>query len=245
MIKQYNITLRTAKGETLPPYSAYWLYSKLVESVTPEFANYLHKPTYTPLSQYVLRSTYNQEVQWIVNLLEDRAKAEISPILDSWNQFQLERMLEPIIIVKKESKELQKCEFSFEMNRDMKRFYTLHFVSPTSFKSEGEYIILPNTRLIVQSLLNKWKALYPDCILCDDEESKLLVNGIKIRDYKLNSTKYALGGLKLPSFLGYVELQVRLPEQLHHVWNQLYSIAPYTGVGIKTALGMGAVMTKY
>ena len=86
MIKQYNITLRTAKGETLPPYSAYWLYSKLVESVTPEFANYLHKPTYTPLSQYVLRSTYNQEVQWIVNLLEDRAKAEISPILDSWNQ---------------------------------------------------------------------------------------------------------------------------------------------------------------
>lgn len=245
MIKQYQLLLKTAEGDFLHPYSAYWLYSLLVKCVSPEFANQLHEPTFTPFTQYVTRTLNPNEVIWRINLFGENTIKEISSLIDAWDQLQIERLQSPVTIIKKDAILFNNVDEMLLPRQEQKTFYTMHFGTPTTFKSEGEYMLFPSSRLILQSLLNKWNALYPELSMRDEDAVQMLNNGIRIRNYKLHSTQYPLSGLKLPGFLGYVELQVRLSEPLHELWHLLYSISPYTGVGIKTALGMGAVMIKF
>ena len=244
MIKQYQLLLKTAEGDYLHPYSAYWLYSLLVKSVSADFADHLHESSLTPFSQSVTRTLKKDEVIWKINLLGENAVAEISNLLDNWETIQLERLQSPVAIIKKEMSLYNTSDDFLLPRREQQMFYTMHFVTPTSFKSDGEYALFPSSRLILQSLLNKWNALYPELSMKDEDATNMLLDGIRIRNYKLNSTQYPLSGLKLPGFMGYVEMQVRLSEPLHELWRLLYSLAPYSGIGIKTALGMGAVATK-
>ena len=63
-------------------------------------------------------------------------------------------------------------------------------------------------------------------------------------DYNLHTTRYLLKETRIPSFLGSVTIEARLAPPLLEFWNALLSFAPYGGIGIKTALGMGGVITS-
>ena len=245
MIKQYQLLLRTQQGEFLHPYSAYWLYSLLVKSTSPNFANLLHEPTLTPLTQSVTRTSTPNEVLWQINLFGENSITEISALMETWEAVTLERLQEPVVIVRKESTIYPSVEDIVPTREARRNFYTLHFVTPTTFKSDGEYALFPSSRLIIQSLVNKWNAIYPHLTMKDEDAIRMLQEGFRIRNYKLNSTTYPMGGLKLPGFMGYVELQAKLSDPIHELWHMLYCISPYTGIGVKTALGMGAVTTKF
>ena len=68
-----------------------------------------------------------------------------------------------------------------------------------------------------------------------------ILRGVYITDYKLQTLRHSLKQTRIPSFIGKVVLDVRLPAPLAEVFRTLYCFAPYAGMGIKTALGMGGV----
>ena len=69
----------------------------------------------------------------------------------------------------------------------------------------------------------------------------LLEKGLHIVDYSLRTVRYPLKNVKIPSFVGNIVVESRLPAPLQEIWQLLVCLAPYTGVGIKTTLGMGSI----
>lgn len=49
--------------------------------------------------------------------------------------------------------------------------------------------------------------------------------------------------MKIPAFIGEVIINVRGPQQLSNLANMLIEFGTYSGVGIKTGMGMGGIST--
>ena len=67
----------------------------------------------------------------------------------------------------------------------------------------------------------------------------MLADGLRISDYALRSTGFRLKETVIPGFTG--RLTILLSPPLAELWSTLLSWAEYSGIGIKTTLGMGGV----
>lgn len=63
----------------------------------------------------------------------------------------------------------------------------------------------------------------------------------QIVDYRLRSTKFYLEGTKIPAFMGELTIRVNAPLPILQLADVLLRSAVYTGVGVKTSLGMGKI----
>lgn len=99
----------------------------------------------------------------------------------------------------------------------------------------------PQERLILQSLLNRWNAFSGDYPIEDEDAIRMLERGIHFGDYALRSQRYPLKATSIPGFMGDLTMISRLPAPIQELWTTLLRFAPYSGIGIKTALGMGGI----
>ena len=121
----------------------------------------------------------------------------------------------------------------------------IQFRSAASFKQNGRYVIFPQEKLILQSLVNRWNSFCEEYPLCDPDALCMLESGIYIRDYALKSVRYHLKNVYIPAFVGKVTLDSRLPVPLAELWHAILLWADYSGIGIKTALGMGGANVRF
>ena len=70
------------------------------------------------------------------------------------------------------------------------------------------------------------------------------MNHTSIQQYQLRSTAFSLEGVKIPAYLGTIALRVRGTNTMADFANLLLQFGEYSGVGIKTSLGMGAYKRK-
>ena len=66
-----------------------------------------------------------------------------------------------------------------------------------------------------------------------------LISSTNIIGYKLKSTVYHIESIKIPSFIGYLTIRISGTAQTAQIAKLLLKYSEYSGVGIKTALGMG------
>ena len=102
-------------------------------------------------------------------------------------------------------------------------------------------MIFPQESLILQSLVNRWGLCFPELPLDDPDAIQAILAGVHIVDYRLHTVRHPLKQTRIPSFQGRVILEAHLPVPLMEIVKTLYVFAPYAGLGIKTALGMGGV----
>ena len=240
MIQQHRIALEVGDaqvGATL----AYPLYAWLLSCVPHEAGALLHEDGAKPLTQYVCRE--QETFWWVINLLTDDAITLFAPVLEqkqaadlhlgtiSFEQHTVETIESPQEIITR-AQSLQ------EINR-----FPLTLLTPTAFKQQGRYVILPQESLILQSLVRRWDESFPDYPLDDPDAFQALLQGTHIVDYSLHSLRHPLKQTKIPSFQGRVILEAHLSAPLMEIMKTLYVFAPYAGLGIKNALGMGGVKT--
>ena len=113
-----------------------------------------------------------------------------------------------------------------------------------SFRQEGQYVLWPQLPLIWQSLLNRWNAFSPQIKLEEQQLADSLAGFSRITKYQLRSQAYALEGQNLYGFYGSMRLRFFGNDMTNRVLGLLMAFAPFAGIGIKTALGMGAVDTE-
>lgn len=130
-------------------------------------------------------------------------------------------------------------------NERPQRKILVDFVTPTSFKSEGQYVFYPNLRLLFQSLMRKYNYVFEGRENIDKELLKNICKNVHIKGYKLHSNHYSIHKARIPTFSGSVYLVCSGTETLISYINVLLKFAEYAGVGIKTALGMGAVTIEW
>lgn len=240
MIVQYRYLLRK---EALPYDAslAYPLYAWLLSNIPTSVGEELHLQGIKPINQAVYRLDAIGDTYWTINLLTDDVAEAFGPILeriDCATLHQRKIYFEDQKVERIENVQvlLHRAEALREQHR-----YALQILSPASFKQTSRYIIFPQESLILQSLIQRWDLCFPEMPLDDPDAMQLLMQGIHIADYHLRSLRYPLKQTRIPSFIGRVIIEANLPAPLAEILNVLYCFAPYAGIGIKTALGMGAV----
>ena len=75
----------------------------------------------------------------------------------------------------------------------------------------------------------------------DEDTLETLVQSTVVSRYHLRSATFSLEGVRIPAFMGEMTLRVAGTQTMANFANMLAQFAAYAGIGIKTALGMGAV----
>lgn len=241
LLTKLEMLLQVEAEERLSSNIGSLMQGVLMQRIDPVYGEYLHRSELKPYSQYV--SVQPSEVKWTLHTLTEQAETElIHPLLSgNFHTIHLEKkkismkVLSKTVTCLTEEQLLEQTFFAV-----CPRKLRVNFVTPCSFKRQGVYQIFPSVRLIFQSLVNKFDAAsesnavsYPE--LLDDLESNVMITG-----YRLHSTSFGVEGVKIPAYQGSLSLKLLGPQQLVNLVHMLLRFGMYSGVGIKTAMGMGA-----
>lgn len=230
------------QGLPLSCHSASLFQGMLMQRIEPVYGEILHRSELKPYSQY-LNCQANHTV-WVLQTLTDDAANQLitKPGLLADDTIYIERldMVVKITAVQRKSlsheKLLQQTFFS-ECPRTVK----LRFVTPTAFKVQGRYQIYPTIQHIFGSLIQKYDAVHTQTEIAEDGLLEDLQRFISAIGYNLRSTFFSVEGVTIPSFTGTLLLKISGPQQLVNLVHLLLRFGTYSGVGIKTAMGMGAL----
>lgn len=245
MLTNLQIKLETEKNDRIVPQMSSSMHGILMELISPRYAAELHSEGFHPYSQYL--SFEDDNVFWNINTLDAESyKNIIEPILNKECKI-LSLKKHDIALKAGEKKMVQISERQIAEKfyaENSNRYIKLRFLTPTAFKQKGKYTFYPDLRCIYQSLMMKYDAVMKNEIYFDEDVLEQLVDDSSISKYNLRSTAFHLEGVKIPSFVGWIVIRLSGTQTLANYVNMLLQFGEYSGVGIKTGIGMGAIRVE-
>lgn len=214
----------------------------LMEKIDTGYAEELHMSQVHPYSQYITGE--DGCVVWHINTLDEKSADNIIGLLKS-DSFDIAELKSKEVNLKVASKECSGVSYDellkeFYLDGKAARYITIRFVTPAAFKSNGKYVIFPTSRLILNSLANRYDAFSGNTQIADEHLSEYIDEYTDIVEYDLKSVKFSLEGITIPSFIGTVKIRFSGSCEFICLMNMLMKYGEYSGTGIKTSLGMGA-----
>lgn len=216
------------------------LHGMLIEHLPDDWKEILHGESVRPISQWI-EFVNNENSLWHVSVTDDGLGDLLNGIFSEDTTWECKHLKAPIHLELTEHTTATLFEY-------MEPFFTteepydgvnLLFRTATTHKTQGKYAIFPSVSLIANSLNKRLCSVSPDFALADPEAFDQVVAHTEIRRYQLNSARYALEGAGVIGYTGSVELRFSGPDALKRLAGVLFGFAEWSGVGIKTALGMG------
>lgn len=212
-----------------------------IEWLPDEWGDKLHQQSLKPYRQTVLHN--EKDYTWHLDIFdEELSQSFILKLMEyGHKEIELER-LGRIKIIDYQIKEINIKEFAdvFYENR-LVNSIDIKFLTSTSFKHEGQYAIFPDIHLIIQSLYQKYNHLMEEESVIDYDVLASLEKVARIQTYNLRSKYYPIHGIWIPSFVGNIKLKFHQQGSLTNYVAMLLTFGQYSGLGIKTAMGMGYI----
>ncbi|MBQ8568197.1 MAG: CRISPR system precrRNA processing endoribonuclease RAMP protein Cas6 [Oscillospiraceae bacterium] len=242
MIKLLNIGLDTSADSSFGINRSSLLHGFIMEKLDPMFADAMHSQSIRPYSQNLIRDRNGGWI-WQIKTLTDEAWDNFGRALSDTEIIHIRHSGSDIKII---SRELYETSFEelFEnsyFGDNTSKYTEIEFVTPTAFKSSGRYLNYPDIRMLLSGLIRKYDFCSDKTSVYTDDLLDELCARITVSGYELKSTCFHLEGVKIPSFKGRITLRTDGHTNLAHMTNMLASFGQYSGVGIKNALGMGAI----
>lgn len=241
MLTKYKFTLQSDKNGIPRPEWGYRLYAALLEQAPENFGTLVHQDGVTPISQFL--SCGKEELVWTVSLLGENCESVMVPVLERRKEFFLSRDAIRLTVTGVERQQVCDVDGLFAQAKRSRGVHRVQFCTPTAFKSQGVYLNLPTTRLILQNLIKKWNGCILECPIQDEDGQGMetLAAGLHSTAFRLQSRDYYLKGQKIPGFMGSMTLEHHMKGFHGELTDALLLFADYAGIGIKTTLGMGGV----
>lgn len=220
----------------------------LMEKVPGSYAEELHRPGLKPFSQYL--DIKPGRVIWRISTLNEEAYRNIAlPLLENPPRevdVKAKNLAFPVAQItagKSLSSYKELADYCYTGAQPARKL-VFRTATPAAFRSGGQYLIFPSEFHVMQSLITRWNAFADAVSLEDDQILPALAQGLMIIRYRLESRLFHLEGTKIPGFAGEWEMRIKGPDPLQRLAAMLGMYAEFTGIGIKTSLGMGGVRTK-
>ena len=217
----------------------------LFDKIDKDYAQTLHSQSMHPYSQYVLAG--ETRTTWIIHTLNKQAYQEIIlPLMEpGFDRIHLNKKDKEVQIVSKnvETKEKRSLLTRF-YEEEESGLFIVKFIAATAFKTRGMYYILPDVRLIFQNLMQKYTASSEQVDMMDEDTLEDIADHTIISRHNIRSVLFPIEGVKIPGFIGEVGIKVNAGETLRRYIRLLLEFGEYSGIGIKTAMGMGAFALK-
>lgn len=239
MLARLEMKLEKADGISYQMSSAF--HGALMELFPKEYGEKLHLSKLHPYTQHL--EFREGDWYWIVTALNEEAADQIiGKVLMPLSEITIKKHHLCLKIQEKMYKELSDRELAFSFYQEQSSpFISIHFITPTTFKQNGKYLNSPDIRCIYTNLMNKYDASNTEESMKDEETLEQLVESTSIFRYDLKSTWFSLESVKIPAFIGKVTFRLRGSQTMINFANLLFRFSTYSGIGVKTALGMGAV----
>ncbi|NWO23576.1 MULTISPECIES: CRISPR system precrRNA processing endoribonuclease RAMP protein Cas6 [Mogibacterium] len=218
------------------------LHGVLMQYISLEYADELHKNGLKPYTQHF--EIEEENIIWTITTLTEEAKKNIIDKLVAANpdELYLEYKDDSLKVLKLE---LEKTEYSELLEKtyfgNCARIVRITFKTPTAFKVSGNYQFYPTVEHIFGSLIRKHDQVSEGTKIFSEEIMDEINEHVSIAGYNLRSRMFHLEGIKIPSFVGNITLKINGTRQFVNLINMLCEFGVYSGVGIKTAIGMGSI----
>ena len=247
MLRQIELQIKLPQEIRVNPSMGSVFHGALMDIIGPETANWLHTQNESrPFGQCVYYNRKLNQPIWRLSALSQEAIERIlEPVLKMLNSDILLKQkgyavtVESIIGDKTSS--YQQLADDVFLSEEIPNGGSMAFLTPTSFKREGNYVIMPELYLIFQSVLNRWNYFSPKNKLLEKDLEIELAKSCFISSYDLHSQVFSLENSKITGFKGNMHIRFKANEMVRRILGMLLSYSQYAGIGIKTALGMGAV----
>ena len=248
ILQTLEMTLKTPRGEWLPPSVGSILQGIIMQNMDSGLADELHKQGLRPYSQHIFYR--NGEPIWRINALDGvAAEGIIEPLCAAeMDSIYLQAKNMRVEIIKKDilrDMKYQELANKFLLLDNAPRNVVVQLITPTTFRSAGNYMIYPTVEHILQSAYNRWNEFAVGIPLRDPDILRHMAEHTRIKGYKLKMTQFSLEGIQIPAFKGELELRISGPDALVGLELMVLAFAEVSGIGIKTAIGMGGCRTFY
>jgi len=229
-------------GQRMHSNWGYALYGILSQNTDADYIAQLHQRNETPISQYLELLPGTSEAIWHINLLGEEAIHYWGKPLKKHDSYQADHHHTVLQVLEQNWEEpVSEHDFCqrYLVEDPADRRHKLNFITPVGFKSQEQYQLFPSVELIVKSLWRSWQNYSQELKLEGDVVRDQLIQYTQIWEYQLKSARYPVKGNKIPAFRGNLVLSVHGPEPLARLVQLLLAFGEYSGLGMKTALGMG------
>ena len=243
MLAKLTMHLKT-DSEEFGYYQSSNLQGILMEQIGSDYAELMHGQGFNPYSQFLCSEN---GFQWTVCTLTKEAYEHILLPLSSsdFSSFLVKKKNIQVKITGKELSTVSRKALTEEFYlSDGGRYLTLEFKAPTAFKQRGRYINYPDIRLLFQSMMNKYGASSYEMDMFDEETLEQLARNTIVTGYKLHSVMFPMEGIRIPAFMGNITIRISGPGTMANYARMLARFGEYSGDGIKTGMGMGAVRIR-
>lgn len=247
MLAQLCIEIALPAGEKLHSEMGSIFHGLLMDIVGNDVASWLHtEGSLRPYSQTIYFDRELKKPVWQINCLSESAvKCILQPVKAVVGQSLFLKQRNYNVCLQEV---LSEVHISYQALMDEVFLADkaasggeISFLTTTSFKRDGHYVIMPELYLIFQSLLNRWNQCCEKSVIQGQDLDKELGQLCYITKYQLKSQSYSVNGSNIYGFQGNMRLKFGGNDMTRRILELLLRFAPYAGIGIKTALGMGAV----
>lgn len=238
MYARFDMTLSTEKELSYQMASSF--HGALMELLDPDYAEILHRSSLHPYAQHLEKR--NEEWHWVVSVLNEETEKEImEKKLLHLAKITLDKHQMEIQITDRQYTELSERELSFAFYQQKQSPYiSIRFLTPTAFKYQGRYVNYPDIRFMYSNLMKKYDNAESEESVQDEDTLEQLVMNTSVSRYDLRSVNFSMEGIRIPAFIGTLTLRIHGTQTMCNFANMLFRFGEYSGVGIKTGLGMGA-----
>ncbi len=216
------------------------LQGVLMEQIDTDYAQELHQYSLNPYSQYVVKE--KDKIVWYICTVNEEAYENIILPLEELKQITIRRKEITTNVVGRSIEILEESELMKQFYEEScDRYLNLQFCTPTAFKRDGKYVNYPDLRLVYGSLMRKYSAASEELDMYDEETLEELVRNSEIIRYRLQTMPFPLEKVQINGFVGNVCIKIKGTETLANYIRLLCRFGEYSGVGIKTSMGMGAM----
>lgn len=227
---------RPRPSQSFGPY----LQGALMERIDSGYATLLHQQPFNPYSQYCYWE--GDTLIWRISTVTNDAMTYIIEPLRTLDTIHLRATNVALNVTKTTQETITLKSLQDTVKEPGPSRIRVQFITPTSFKSHGEYVIMPSVRLIAQNLLMHYGQVYEDNKEGYAETIDYIDKNVRITSYNLRSCPFgqvARKGREVPAFIGTAAFTLRGPDMVTGLVRMLLKFGEYAGVGIKTSMGMG------
>ena len=128
--------------------------------------------------------------------------------------------------------------------QDADSLQELQVVTPLAFKSQEEYYNLSDVSFFFQSIMQKYNSIFEQTQYIDIDMLDEICSKVRLVNYSVNSRRYYIHKAYINGFCGRLVFYCKGTQTLANYVAMLLRFAEYSGVGVKTSLGMGAIKLK-
>lgn len=247
MLYSVEIPLQVPQGMQVRPDMGSIMQGALMEIIANDAAQELHTMQLRPYTQSIYYDHALRQGIWRLTAIHSYGYEEvIQPVLAQQSMYVKHRQAmltlgKPLHVVQQTYEQLADQIFQPPHSP---RGVDITFLTPTSFKHDNAYDMLPNIARYYGSLLAKWNEFATTISLAQEGLHEELAAHCRVTKLHIDSQPFGLEGIRVTGIVGTMRLQFWGNDMMRRLQGLLWAFAPFSGLGIKNAIGMGVIKTQ-